>query len=99
MNKLTFSKVNTPTIHVDKNPPKEESVFARPKIVPEKLGAMSNPFPRYPAVTAPFNVNAIVKIVTDQILSYPKKYCRIIIHPGVATAAITCLISFCDNFK
>lgn len=33
-------------MNADKNPDKEESVFASPKIVPEKFGAMSSPLPK-----------------------------------------------------
>lgn len=62
------------------------NVFAIPKIVPEKFGAISSPFPRYPAVTAPFNVSAIVNIATDQTLSYPKNINKVNIIPGGATA-------------
>lgn len=65
---LTCSYVNSPTIHADTQPPILEPVFAIPKIVPEKFGAISRPLPKYPAVTAPFKVNAIVKIATAQTL-------------------------------
>lgn len=43
---LTLSAVNVPTIKVETYPPIDDNVLARPKIVPEKLGAMSNPLPR-----------------------------------------------------
>lgn len=31
---------------VETYPPMDDSVFARPKIVPEKFGAMSSPLPK-----------------------------------------------------
>lgn len=62
------------------------NVFAIPKIVPEKFGAISSPFPRYPAVTAPLSVSATVKIATAQTLSYPKNINKMNISPGGATA-------------
>lgn len=41
-------------------------------VVPEKFGAISNPFPRYPAVTAPLTVKAIVKKVMEAARSHPR---------------------------
>lgn len=54
--------------------------------IPEKLGAISNPFPRYPAVTAPFMVSAAVNIATEPKRSHPQKIMRTINSPGINTA-------------
>lgn len=59
-------------IHDEINPPAEDKVLAKPIIVPAKFGAISKPLLKYPAVTPPLQVNAIVKITTDHTLSWPK---------------------------
>jgi len=71
---------------VDKKPPREDRVLARPKMVPEKLGAMSSPLLKYPPVTAPLTVKANVKITMENTRSYPKKTWRSISSPGPDTA-------------
>lgn len=43
---LTEAWVKSATINADKKPDNDDKVLASPKIVPEKLGAMSRPFPR-----------------------------------------------------
>lgn len=67
MNFHTFSAVNSPIMRLEKYPLIDDNVFAKPKIVPEKFGAMSKPLPRYPAVTAPLNSSCNVKITTDHV--------------------------------
>jgi hypothetical protein len=39
--------------------------------LPEKFGAISSPFPRYPAVTAPLKVRARVNMATANMGSSP----------------------------
>uniref|UniRef100_A0A1B0D7V5 Uncharacterized protein n=1 Tax=Phlebotomus papatasi TaxID=29031 RepID=A0A1B0D7V5_PHLPP len=89
MKNVLHFNIKEPTIKLDRNPEREESVLANPKIVPEKLGAMSKPLPKYPAVTAPLRVSWIVKIVTAKTRLCPMKICAIIIKPGGKTAAKT----------
>lgn len=43
---LTFSYVKTPTMNVDTKPPIDDRVLAKPKMVPEKFGAISKPLPK-----------------------------------------------------
>lgn len=42
----TWFSVSVPTINVETYPPMDDKVFAKPKMVPEKFGAMSKPLPR-----------------------------------------------------
>ncbi|CAH1964933.1 unnamed protein product [Acanthoscelides obtectus] len=67
--------------------------------VPEKLGAMSNPFERYPAVTAPLKNRDAVKTVTDRAASLPLRACRAIKAPGTtrANAVKTFLVAVVDK--
>lgn len=83
---LTSSYVSAPTIQVDRKPPNDDKVLAKPNIVPLKLGAISKPFPKYPGVTAPCVNKARVNIVTDQTASLPKNTWANIKRPGVVRA-------------
>lgn len=76
-------------------PPMDDAVLASPKMVPEKFGAISNPLPKYPAVTAPLRNSWKVKIITDHVRSYPINTCAIIKNPGVIVANVVNILRVC----